>query len=768
MSVSSPFKQDFRKTLAENLLSDFAILSGNSWYLGISKLDSWVSAGVANDNVPNTDSDTIFSDTDFWRGCLAFKKINKEDVSLVVPRYDWVAGSVYAPYRDTVDLYDDASPSQFYALVDEERVYKCIDNNNGGISTVAPTHTDYQIRTLADNYRWKYLYSISETRRKFLTKSNTSSPGYMPVEYIETINENDDRILQWNVQNAAVDGSIDYIALNPTSLPYVISDGALFYDSGNEVIGGTAAGATGVVLGGSKLVKQSGYYDGMVLKIESGAGVGQYRTISSFELLGNGTALARITEPLNYGVSGGASPSLYSILPAITISGDGSAASNILNTYSSSAEVTPVFSTGVSGSGEKYLSSIEIINNGENYSYASLNIVKGLTFATGFSGSFSDFATPVMSPIGGHGSNPVNELGASSIMISTTLSEDESGEITVLNDYRRFALVKNPELRQPYVRMNLAHAGVSGSYTVGATVNQGLTAYDGSTSLSAASGTVYTWIPGTVGTTGTSELTVYGVSGNFHINGILGGITASQILTIKNLTIAGEEGRILRRLKLFPISSTFDPSGNDFVLNYYAFAGGNSGSNVSPSYANGKIYDWQPEAGTNAVGNLYLENSNGEFVLNELVYQNRMEYAGLSGPKGKIVEIDEEVVTVNDVYNQTLKLNLQYDGSNLFSSTSFTADSLINSSNGSGYVVDFVPATGATSGILSLLNTSGTFDVADYVIYNGSSSTGSSISAIVSQPKLKYRSGNILHAQNIRPIERSIEQKEDIKLIIQF
>jgi hypothetical protein len=34
-------------------------------------------------------------------------------------------------------------------LVDEERVYKCIDNNYGAPSTVAPTHTDTDVKTLS-------------------------------------------------------------------------------------------------------------------------------------------------------------------------------------------------------------------------------------------------------------------------------------------------------------------------------------------------------------------------------------------------------------------------------------------------------------------------------------------------------------------------------------------------------------------------------------------------------------------------------------------
>lgn len=775
MPVCDSFKQDLRQELIQEFYHDFDVLSGDAWFVGIGRPLEWVSATGSNqDATPPRNTDSVKSDTEFWRNAFGFKKITREDVSIVVPRYDWQPNQVYTSYRDDIDLFNDTNPSIFYVLVDDERVYKCIDNNYDAASTIAPTHTDSQIRTLSDGYRWKYLYSISESKRKFLTKSNGSNVGYMPVEYVTSINENDDRTSQYDVQNSAVDGSIDFIDINETIRSVVISDRALFFSSSNEVAVDAPGLTDHVTIGGSKLVFENNYYNNMMIRFESGNGAGQQRIITNYINNGNSTSTVILDNPLNYGVSGGSNPTLYSILPNIEIQGDGEAAENTLNTYSTGAEITPTFlSTEVSGStGQRYLDRFELINNGKNYTYASVNVVAGLTFAAGTSGDMNNLATAVMSPIGGHGYNAVKELGAASLMISLDFSQSENDKLTVNNDYRQFCLIKNPQLRSKQVRLNLAGAGLSASFSAGGIVSQGHTGAGGLTGFDVVSGTIVEWTAGAIGTTGTSELIVHNLTGGtFSIGGFINGVTSQEIVRVHEKTVAGTDYRLLRRLKLVPSNgSTFDPSGYDFTKNYIAFGGGNSGSNVSASLANGKVYSWQPTDDTNTSGNLYLEDPNGNFVMSENVYQMKNDYTGVTGPIGKIIEIDEYEESSQTVYDQTVRLSLNYDGSAAFDNDSFTVDATSGNANATGYVIDWTPAsaTGASTGELRLLTTEGEFAVGQNLIYNNSGTTGATISSIVSYPELKYRSGTIVHIQNIRPVARSIEQKEEIKLIVQF
>jgi hypothetical protein len=803
MPVCDPFKQDFRQYLIQDFYQNFDPLSGDNFFIGVGRPTQWVASdGTITDNYPPAGVDSVKNDTDFWRNCLAFKKVRKEDVSIVVKRYDWQPNQIYDAYRDDIDLYDDRIPARFYILVEESRVYKCIDNNYGVPSTVAPTHTDTQIRTLSDGYRWKYLYTIPESKRKFLVPTQGSNIGYMPVEFIEVLNENDERLSQYEVQNSAVDGSIDFVQLNQSLRGVVYSDRVVFYDSNNEnqVFGTTAAGSTSVRIGGQKLVFQNDFYNNMSIRFENGQGSGQQRKISRYVNNGDSTATVFMTTPLNFGVSGGASPTNYSIVPTVTIEGDGIANTNPFHTYASAAEINVSF-LGISGpiTGNRLIDRFEFINNGKNYTYADVKVVAGLTFAPGVSSDMNLLARAVMSPPGGHGSNPVKELGASSIMIVSTFEKSEDSKLTTSNDFRQFVLIKNPLLKKKQVVLNLSTPGITGTFLVGAGVTQGFTGAYGNTGYDTAFGTVLSWKAGTPGQKGTSELILTNITGgNFEVGGILNGITAQNIFKVREKTLAGTEQRQLKRLKLTPFNNEFDGSGYDFTVNNYAIGYGNTAEGVDYSLANARIYKWQPEIGTNLVGDLYLEDPNGNFRLNEYVYEipnyavfpvstayggltvgidglydseNTRIFSpvlGMSGPIGKIIEIGEDEIYSQSTYDQTTRLNMNYNGTVLFNSTSFVKDSIVSATGASGFVLDWAPATGSTSGILRIITTKGNFSTSNTILYTNSGINGAVVSSVISEPELKYRSGTILHSQNIRPVARSFESKEEIKLIIEF
>lgn len=205
-----------------------------------------------------------------------------------------------------------------------------------------------------------------------------------------------------------------------------------------------------------------------------------------------------------------------------------------------------------------------------------------------------------------------------------------------------------------------------------------------------------------------------------------------------------------------------------FIYNYIAYGNGNLQDNVTASFSNGRIYKWAPESGNNRVGNLYLEDPNGNFAMGEYIYQMNNSYTGFTGPMGKIIEIDEYEETSQLVYDQTIRFKINYDGNNDFDQNSYTKDDFVYNSTAQGYVIDWTPATGGTYGNIRVLPTKGEFKAGQNLIYNNSNTTGGSISEIISQPELVYRSGTVLHVQNIRPVDRLIEQKEQIKLIVEF
>lgn len=115
----------------------------------------------------------------------------------------------------------------------------------------------------------------------------------------------------------------------------------------------------------------------------------------------------------------------------ITITGDGSSASAnaTINTSSNT------------------ISSIVINDSGQDYTYATVTISDR---GTGVNAA----ARAIISPPGGHGSDPLYELGGKDVMINGRFRYDENGVLPVTNDFRQIYLLKDPlESDSPYDRM---------------------------------------------------------------------------------------------------------------------------------------------------------------------------------------------------------------------------------------------------------------------------------------------------------------------------
>lgn len=129
-------------------------------------------------------------------------------------------------------------------------------------------------------------------------------------------------------------------------------------------------------------------------------------------------AIKIINPGVNYPTSG-----------SINITGDGADAQ---------ASFTANATTGV-------IEKITIIDPGYGYTTATASIVA-------VSGSQGE-ARVVISPPGGHGSDPVEELGGSFVIINARLKSSETNVLDVNNEFRQVALIKNPLL---YNSKNLA------------------------------------------------------------------------------------------------------------------------------------------------------------------------------------------------------------------------------------------------------------------------------------------------------------------------
>lgn len=82
------------------------------------------------------------------------------------------------------------------------------------------------------------------------------------------------------------------------------------------------------------------------------------------------------------------------------------------------------------------VSSIVITNRGSGYTFANVSI----SSPSGYGAT----ARAIISPQGGHGSDPLTELGGSYLTINPQLDNSEGGILCATNDYRQVALIEDP------------------------------------------------------------------------------------------------------------------------------------------------------------------------------------------------------------------------------------------------------------------------------------------------------------------------------------
>lgn len=104
----------------------------------------------------------------------------------------------------------------------------------------------------------------------------------------------------------------------------------------------------------------------------------------------------------------------------VTISGDGSSATATANINVTSQTV----------------STISMTDYGQGYTYATVTISGG--------GGSGAQGVAIISPPGGHGSNPIYELGGSSLILNPYLRGTEENKLPATNDVRQISLIKDP------------------------------------------------------------------------------------------------------------------------------------------------------------------------------------------------------------------------------------------------------------------------------------------------------------------------------------
>ena len=139
--------------------------------------------------------------------------------------------------------------------------------------------------------------------------------------------------------------------------------------------------------------------------------------------------------------------SVFEITPSITIKGDG--------TTAATARAMVQTSTNT-------IANVEVITRGAGYTYADITIEANNMN----SANLAVIRSPI-SPPGGHGSNPINELESKHVGISVEFANTEANNISTDNSFSQIGLIKDPL----YANVQLTGT-VSGSWTDGEQITQ--------------------------------------------------------------------------------------------------------------------------------------------------------------------------------------------------------------------------------------------------------------------------------------------------------
>ena len=214
----------FRINNAEQFTESFSEDAATTYYLFIGRPHAWatdtdpqgVSVVEGTDSAPPTPYDTMGAEFYAWDDMIGMKIIASTDVSYVIPRRDWTTGTTYDYYSHDIatgaaansgatNLFD----ATFHVVNSNNDVYKCIWNDANTASTTEPTSTSNSIATLADGYKWKYMYSLTAAEA-----INFKSTDFIHVSTDSTVSA------------AAVDGALDTVVVVAGGSSYTLSSGS--------------------------------------------------------------------------------------------------------------------------------------------------------------------------------------------------------------------------------------------------------------------------------------------------------------------------------------------------------------------------------------------------------------------------------------------------------------------------------------------------------------------------------------------------------------
>ena len=773
--MASYLKASIQRSYAESFLAELE-RNENQYFFFIGKGTPWTV-----DTSPDTYVDTVQSEYQALNDAIGYKKLNPQNIIFALSRHEWVSGTVYDQYSDSVAQFDDAAPSNFYVVTEDNNIYKCLYNNGGSESTVSPSGVSTVPFTLSDGYTWKYISTVKEGDLPY------ELVDYIPVDFATTSTDTETQN-QYNTQITAINSSITRIDLTtgatagvyPNTI--IATSGAIAlqigdYDRSTNKV--TISDSVSVAKIRNSSITVSNYV-GYMMRVnfsgENPSEIGNYAIITGVDNTadnGNSVVFTLQNDVVNFTVtpSGGGYLSSVEILPYIKIVGNGTG-----------AYAVPVMNSN------NNITAVTVADGGRDYSAAIAEVASYKTPSTNH-----PVLTPVISPKGGHGSNILKELNVKDILIIVEITGEDSEKFIGGGSYRQFGLVKNPVLSDGTGRI----AGADDLYyrdcTLISTASAPLTTdFDGSDSNMIIGTESYAAAKVVdIKSTNDSKITLRTLNstGRFitrqdRINDYLISLTSDPVVdfqlgeTVTQRIPAGTDfgSGISFGYDLVVSGKVLSYSGNDvgvrlisngnFVsssgITFVGLISGATGfiSSVSPSYGEylwvTKTTNGSPSFASTPTYTPYKMFETGKAYFNQ---NNTPSYCGLH-----ILELSSSVNGATggmDTTSSALTQNSFSNGDSVYQGVTGTYG---HYATGKVYYWDFV---NSSYGKLYLTSVVGTFKSVAVDGLTGSTLGAYIVSSVV-EPEIDRTSGEILYIDNVRPIQRTTAQEEEFRLRLGF
>lgn len=410
-----------------------------------------------------TIENTQFQKREFQRRVIFGNKVTQSDIRYMFDINAWNSGTVYDAYDDREDI---STLNMYVTVLDgtinegSYKVFKCLGNNGGTASVAAPSTSDvdavYEIQS-DDGYVWKYMFSVPPA--EYITYATASSlPYYADSTVVSAAVESISDVIITKTKNQLFGANTGAYNLGNLTIKSIVQVDSVSNRWELEVKTDSSA---------STPTHEPNAYTNMYIRTEAGA-------LYDIDASDSPPGADSSTKNFFVSITSVGAPSLSVdeaafIVPKVEISA------------SSGTRALAYGELNASGT----IIDVKLDTKGTHYKYATATLK--LPPALQDQSATTELRA-IMSPRGGHGSDPISELYMSKLAVITNFFTSSLNNIPNSNTYTRVGLVKNPvfaDATSPTSLDNRMEVRVSGDISSAVSANQVIVQTVGSETFSA-------------------------------------------------------------------------------------------------------------------------------------------------------------------------------------------------------------------------------------------------------------------------------------------